>query len=174
MKWLDDKKFEDLDIEELGYLYVLIDSLPEDVNLYSDTSEGPIYQDDIEELVEELFNTSSEDVKKFYGQAFIEDDSRVVYIKGPGGNSPLCGETEYHCSENEFLYDEYRKQRDGSWKLYENNINYAAEEMLCMAKDGFIYTDHSCGNEWNKWKKLTKKSFESIKKASSVKIEYDE
>lgn len=170
---------DDIPVTMLADLDYIINGLPNGVS-YSITAHGKTYDhidEYVEERIEDFFDVPDDMYKDLVGKYFINEDKTVI-IKVVGLTDDI----------REFLYEQYEKRNDGMWepqdyiylqestrgeyakedlKKYcltdQTEINACAEGMFMLGKDGKLYIDYSCGNNFYVFSETKNSLFELIK-----------
>lgn len=177
------RKVEELLPNELSILQGLLeDMLPEGVTYKitrSDTGQVYDYVDMfVEDMIEGYFDVSEDDIKKLVGTCFMnEDKTSVVEIVGMTDKKDEFlfekyekwgGDDSWHCQDYNWLQDSvYGKYPDEALKKYcltdQTDINIASENMFMVGKDGNLYVDRTCGNDYIIYKPIKTTTFKLIK-----------
>lgn len=177
------RKVEELLPNELSILQGLLeDMLPEGVTYKitrSDTGQVYDYVDMfVEDMIEGYFDVSEDDIKKLVGTCFMnEDKTSVVEIVGMTDKKDEFlfekyekwgGDDSWHCQDYNWLQDSvYGKYPDEALKKYcltdQTDMNIASENMFMVGKDGNLYVDRTCGNDYIIYKPIKTTTFKLIK-----------
>lgn len=170
---------DDIPVTMLADLRYIMEGLPKGVT-YKIEAHGKTYDhidEYVDERVEDFFDVPDDMYKDIVGKCFINEDKTVI-IKVVGLSDDI----------REFLYEKYEKYGDGQWYpqdyiwLQENThgqyvreellkycitenteMNCAAEGMFMLGKDGNLYVDYSCGDNYNVFVETRNSTFEVIK-----------
>lgn len=176
------KKIEELQPNELSILRGLLEMLPEGVNYTitrTDTKQHFDYIDEfVDDMIEDFFNVSDEDYENLVGKCFVRQDKReVIKVVGMTDDEKI-----------NFLFERYIKHADDTWdkddfnwlqdevhgkypnKEYEKycltdqtNMNISSESMYMLGKDGNLYVDVTCGNDYDVYVPLKNAAFDLIR-----------
>ena len=131
----------------------------------------------VDDMMEDYFNVPDKDIEALVGKCFMNED-KTVAVKIVGMSDDAI----------QFLYEKFEKWNDGSWhcdsynwlqdSVYgkyprpelekycltpQTNMNIAAEEMFLVGRDGNLYVDVTCGNDYVIYKPIKETTFELIK-----------
>ena len=177
------RKVEELLPNELSILQALLeDMLPEGVTYKitrSDTEQVYDYVDMfVEDMIEGYFDVSEDDIKKLVGTCFMnEDKTSVVEIVGMTDKKDEFlfekyekwgSDVSWHCQNYNWLQNSvYGKYPDETLKKYcltdQTDMNIASENMFMVGKDGNLYVDMTCGNDYIIYKPIKTTTFKLIK-----------
>lgn len=177
------RKVEDLLPNELSILQGLLeDMLPEGVTYKitrSDTGQVYDYVDMfVEDMIEGYFDVSEDDIKKLVGTCFMnEDKTSVVEIVGMTDKKDEFlfekyekwgSDDSWHCQDYNWLqnsvYGEYPNETLKKYCLTDQtDMNIASEDMFMVGKDGNLYIDRTCGNDYIIYKPIKTTTFKLIK-----------
>ena len=177
------RKVEELLPNELSILQALLeDMLPEGVTYKitrNDTGQVYDYVDMfVEDMIEGYFDVSEDDIKKLVGTCFMnEDKTSVVEIVGMTDKKDEFlfekyekwgSDDSWHCQDYNWLQNSvYGKYPDDALKKYcltdQTDMNIASENMFMVGKDGNLYVDMTCGNDYIIYKPIKTTTFKLIK-----------
>lgn len=177
------RKVEELLPNELSILQALLeDMLPEGVTYKitrNDTGQVYDYVDMfVEDMIEGYFDVSEDDIKKLVGTCFMnEDKTSVVEIVGMTDKKDEFlfekyekwgSDDSWHCQDYNWLQNSvYGKYPDEALKKYcltdQTDMNIASENMFMVGKDGNLYVDMTCGNDYIIYKPIKTTTFKLIK-----------
>lgn len=169
-------KLEDMNIQQLFHLKEQIEALPEDLDL---TRAGKPFdmEDYFFDRIMDFFDAPEETVQKLIGRCFKSPFGGTYMIKILGLRSDR--DNKYWNSSKlwqEFIYEKVERDRSGwSFPDYSHlqndadlkamrmtpfaEINYASEEMFNIGKDGNLYVDYLCNQDYVKLQEVDQKTF---------------
>lgn len=161
--------------EEYELMYRLLDemsSAEEETTSTNNDTVVVVSEDDFDDF----FANDYEDYKKIMGKCFINERIGIA-VK----ILEIPNDEYYQIEPYEFIYERCDKWIDG-WNLedynwlqehtgvYEKykitpyaNMNIASEEMFHVGKNGRLYTNISCGDEYYEFTEITNEEFEKIR-----------
>lgn len=135
---------------------------------------------------DKFFGVTYEDVKKLVGKVFMSEDGKTL-VKVLGVRDDI--DNKYWNADKlweEFIYEELSYSKDGEWRfddwsyLQENDdvakfritpyadMNIASESMYHIGKDGNLYVDYGCDQNYDKFVEVDPVCFD-IARAEAVK-----
>ena len=164
------KKLQDLSIMEIEWLRLVLEYLPEDVNVTWGVNDLRDTYDIISgKLIERQVDVNSTHISELYGKCFINPSRhKIIHIIGPNKDNNDLSEWEYEM----YIQDKDYKAGINYWKPaydYEKDgyaTNYAGEECFFNDKKGNLYW--SDAGEIEQWEEYPTNKFNFIKLAAKI------
>ena len=164
------KKLQDLSIMEIEWLRLVLEYLPEDVNVTWGVNDLRDTYDIISgKLIERQLDHNSTHISKLYGKCFINPSRyKIIHIIGPNKDNNDLSEWEYEM----YIQDKDYKAGINYWKPaydYEKDgyaANYAGEECFFTDKNGNLYW--SDDGDIEQWEEYPINKFNFIKLAAKI------
>jgi hypothetical protein len=164
------KKLQDLSIMEIEWLRLVLEYLPEDVNVTWGVNDLRDTYDIISgKLIERQLDHNSVHISKLYGKCFINPSRyKIIHIIGPNKDNNDLSEWEYEM----YIQDKDYKADINYWKPaydYEKDgyaTNYAGEECFFTDKNGNLYW--SDDGDIEQWEEYPINKFNFIKLAAKI------
>lgn len=186
-----EKRLDEIPITELSDLRFIINNLPTDVKVEIKNDKGETVHIDeyVDARIEEFFNVPDEDFEKLVGKCFMNKEKTVV-VKVVGlrddKDNPYYERSHYI---EEFLFEKYEQYGDNKWHVPDyiwlqetargrfakeeyirwcftpqTDINCSSEEMFHLGRDGNLYVDTTCGDDFMVFKPMSEATFELIRR----------
>lgn len=181
----NDKKLDEIPITELSVLRFILNNLPSDIVL---GLPGDLHIDEyVDNRLEEFFDVSDEDFENLVGKCFM-NEQKTVAIKVVGlrddKDNPYYESSHYI---EEFLYEEYEQYGNDRWHTpdyiwlqetakgghepeylrwcltSQTDMNTFSENRYMLGKDGNLYVDMTCGDDYMIFRPISNTLFERIR-----------
>lgn len=165
-----------MSLNQLSDLKSKVERFPDDIGLTRDGKPFDL-EDYFFDRMMDFFNVPEETVQKLVGRCFKSPFGGTYIIKILGLRTDR--DSEYWNADKlwrEFIYEKVEKHGN-AWRfpdysmLQEDDdlnamritpfaeINYASEEMFLVGKDGNLYVDYGCSDDFSKLKEVDLKTF---------------